>query len=505
MTNRTFLSIPQPTSVRTLVSKQKSLQRAIKTAVLPEVLLLTSYPPRECGIATYSQDLIKALNNKFEGSFALKVCALQTNDAYNQYPEEVAYTLNTNDFEQYIQLANDINDNSNIELVLIQHEFGFFHEVGEQALLQFLYRLTKPVIIVFHTVLPKPDAALQLKVKRITKACVSVVVMTRHAATILTDDYEVLAEKIEVIAHGTHLVPHLPKAVLKEKYGLTGKKVLATFGLLSSGKSIETTLDALPAVIVNQPDIIFLIIGKTHPSVKRQEGEQYRDMLKAKIAKLRLHEQVKFVDAYLPLSELLEYLQMTDIYLFTSKDPHQAVSGTFSYAMSCGCPIISTPIPHAVEVLKADTGIFIDFQSPIQLASAVNYLLSGDGLIANYSVNTLQNIAPTVWENAAIAHALLLKKVMNKSNNAHAIGESAWLELHYRVPALNLDHVKKMTTEVGIIQFSVINQPDMGSGYTLDDNARALVAICMHYEQANDEADLPLIQRYLHHTRLPTG
>ena len=472
---------------------------------LPEILFITSYPPRECGIATYSLDLIKALNNKFSNSFSLKVCALESGNPNRIYPDEVKYTLDTNDLPRYVELAQAINVDKHIEIVLVQHEFGFFPYEGEDAFLPFLYRLTKPAIIVFHTVLPHPNESLREKVREIAAACASVIVMTKNSAQVLREDYGVPPEKIAVIAHGTHLVPHLDKAYLKDKYGLTGRKVLSTFGLLSSGKGIETTLDALPAIIKINPDVIFLAIGKTHPGVIRSEGEKYRAGMEEKVAALNLQHHVKFVNRYLPLQDLLEYLQLTDIYLFTSNDPNQAVSGTFSYAMSCACPIISTPIPHAQEVLRKDTGILIDFQNPQQLADAVNRLMSDEPLRAAFSSGTLQRIAPTAWENAAIAHALLFRSIAGQTTrvngtagNTKAIFYRAEnISLQYRLPPINLAHLKKMTTDVGIIQFSKINQPDIDSGYTLDDNARALIAMCMHYELTGDEGDVEYMRTYL--------
>ena len=472
---------------------------------LPEILFITSYPPRECGIATYSLDLIKALNNKFTNSFSLKVCALESGNPNRIYPDEVKYTLDTNDLPRYVELAQAINVDEHIEIVLVQHEFGFFPYEGEDAFLPFLYRLAKPAIIVFHTVLPHPNESLREKVREIAAACASIIVMTKNSAQVLREDYDVPPEKIAVIAHGTHLVPHLDKASLKDKYGLTGRKVLSTFGLLSSGKGIETTLDALPAIIKINPDVIFLAIGKTHPGVLSSEGEKYRDGMEEKVAALNLQHHVKFVNRYLPLQDLLEYLQLTDIYLFTSNDPNQAVSGTFSYAMSCACPIISTPIPHAQEVLRKDTGILIDFQNPQQLADAVNRLMSDEPLRAAFSSGTLQRIAPTAWENAAIAHALLFRSIAGQTTrvngtagNTKAIFYRAEnISLQYRLPPINLAHLKKMTTDVGIIQFSKINQPDIDSGYTLDDNARALIAMCMHYELTGDEGDVEYMRTYL--------
>lgn len=202
-------------SFQTVISKNEK-QVQIPPVNLPGILFLTSYPPRECGIATYSQDLIKALHNKFLNSFSVQVCALESGNANHTYPDEVKYILDTNDPRQYSELAHYINDNEHIEIVLVQHEFGFFHLVGEDVFLQFLYSLTKPIIIVFHTILPRPNEALKEKVQQIMAACASVVVMTKNSAQVLIEDYSGLRQKISVITHGTHLVPHLNKTFLKK-------------------------------------------------------------------------------------------------------------------------------------------------------------------------------------------------------------------------------------------------------------------------------------------------
>jgi glycosyltransferase involved in cell wall biosynthesis len=449
------------------------------------ILFITSYPPRECGIATYSQDLIRALNNKFSRSFSIKVCALESNGTTYPYPDEVEYTLKTSEAGDYKKLALKINRDGDIKIVLIQHEFGFFHK-QDPAFQQFLNSLTKPVVIVFHTVLPHPDDKLRSKIEAIAAACESIIVMTRASAGILTADYGLPGKKISVIAHGTHLVPHLNKLFLKQKYGLKGRKVLSTFGLLSSGKSIETTLEALPAIVRESPQVIFLVLGKTHPEVVKSEGEEYREMLEEMVRHYSLQDHVRFINEYLALPDLLEYLQLTDIYLFTSSDPNQAVSGTFVYAMSCACPIISTPIPHAKELLTENTGIIIDFHNSEQLAGGVIRLLSNDALRRNISSNTLQKIVSTAWENSAVAHAMLFERIAGDE-----------IALTYNLPVINLNHLKHMTTETGIIQFSRINQPDISSGYTLDDNARALVAMCMHHKQTGEKESIPFIRKYL--------
>ena len=450
-----------------------------------EIVFITSYPPRECGIATYSQDLISALNNKFSNSLSINVCALEDGAMNYVYPAEVKYTLDTSHIGAYHDLTEKLNDDEHIQLVLIQHEFGFYKR-QENAFLQMLYGLTKPVVVVFHTVLPDPDAQLKLEVKNIVAACKSIVVMTKTSAEILMSDYGIPSQKITIIAHGTHLVPHLSEKFLKEKYGLTGKKVLTTFGLLSAGKSVETTLDALPAIIEKCPEVMFLVMGKTHPEVVKNDGEVYRKSLEQKVKELGIKDHVKFINKYMALPELLDYLQLTDIYLFTTNDPNQAVSGTFAYAMSCGCPIISTPIPHAKEVLTKDTGIIFDFRNSKQLAEAAIKLLGDYPLRKSIITNTLQKIVSTAWENSAVAHAKLFQFMTGNK-----------IELHYNLPAINLKHIQAMTTDVGIIQFSKINQPDIKSGYTLDDNARALVATCMSFKLSGEKERINEIRKYL--------
>ena len=452
---------------------------------LPEILFITTFPPRECGIATYSQDLIKSLNNKFKDSFKIKICALESKNEKHRYPDSIKYILNTDQPNAFNILAKKINANKSIQMVLLQHEFGLFKK-NEEDLRAFIDTLLKPVIIAFHTVLPNPNDLLKANVQEMAKLAHSMIVMTHSACKILETEYGVSPEKITVIAHGTHLVPHSDKYLLKKKYNLSGKKVLSTFGLLSSGKSIETTLDAMPNIIKANSDVLFLIIGKTHPSVVKEEGEKYRKMLEKKIKKLKLENHVLFVNAFVPLNQLLDFLQLTDIYLFTSNDPNQAVSGTFSYAISCGCPIISTPIPHAREVLSNKSGIIIDFGDSKHLAKAVNHLFSNDEARKTISTNALHKIAPAAWENSAIAHALLFEKIGDEN-----------LHLQYKIPEINLQHIKKLTTHFGMIQFSIINQPDINSGYTIDDNARAMVAMCEHFELTKDKENLEYIKIYL--------
>lgn len=452
---------------------------------LPEILFITSYPPRECGIATYSQDLKKAIGEKFGSSFSLKICALETPGASHHYPEEVKYVLQASDLTSYEDIAAKLNLDDNLCLVFIQHEFGLFGGDYGHYLLALLCLLNKPVITTFHTILPAPDAERKRIVEAIALNSVSVVVMTLNSATILEKEYDVAPEKISIIPHGTHLVSSFDHTEKAARHHLGNRMVLTTFGLLSPGKSIETALEAMPRIVEKFPNVLYLIIGKTHPGVVAREGEQYRNMLEQKVLDLGLQGHVRFINKYLPLVDLLGYLQRTDIYLFTSKDPYQAVSGTFAYAMGCGCPVVSTPIPHAKELLKG-AGVIIDFQRADQLADVTVKLLSDKGLMREMKLNALHKIRPTAWPNAALAHVELIEKYsVNK------------IKLRYNLPPVLLAHMKKLTTAAGIIQFSKLSAPDIQSGYTLDDNARALIAVCKYYGITGDETILSLIETYV--------
>jgi glycosyltransferase involved in cell wall biosynthesis len=479
----TDLTLYRSTS-RSVFMRDLHPEKIRSQTVLPEILFVTSFPPRECGIATYSQDLLNALNNQFVNSFTCSVCALESATEQHSYKQEPKFILNTDQRNSFVKTAFQINKDDQIKLVVMQHEFGFFAK-NEDEFTNLFSAITKPVVFVFHTVLPGPDEQLKLKVQRMSVIASSVIVMTENAATILSNEYDVPEFKITVIPHGTHLVPPLNRDEIKSKYQLSDKTVLSTFGLLSSSKSIETTLDALPEVIKTHPDVLFLVLGKTHPTIVKNEGEIYRESLEKKVKDLKLERHVRFVNEYLQLPSLLEYLQLSDIYLFTSKDPNQAVSGTFSYAVSCGCPVISTPIPHAREVLSNNNGIIVDFENAGQLSAAILTLLNNDQLRAEISINSFHKMASTAWQNSAIAHALLFERL---TENA--------FRLNYKVPAVNFSHIKKMTTNFGMIQFSKLSTPDLHSGFTLDDNARALIAVCKHYSMFGNEDDLALIVKY---------
>jgi len=450
-----------------------------------EILFITSFPPRKCGIATYSQDLIHAIEDKYVEGYSIKVCALQNRDVPLDYPDQVKYILNTWIREDYTELAEEINLDKNLRIIYLQHEFGLFGGELGSYLIDFLKKVEVPVVTTFHTIIPTPSDERKSIVREITKLSSKVIVMTRLSLDILVSDYKIALPKIKVIQHGTHLIKP-QKHARKQDIPFPNRIILSTFGLISEGKSIETALEALPRIVGQFPSVLYLIIGKTHPEVLENEGEKYRDFLLNKVEQLNLEDHVLFVNKYLSLKILLEYLQRTDIYLFTSKDPQQAVSGTLAYAMSAGCPIISTPIPHSIEFLDG-AGINFDFQNSDQLADAALLMLSNPTMMDEMHMNALHKISPTIWQNSAIAHIEIAVSLLKKKH----------FSPNYLHPPINLQHIKRLTTDFGIIQFSNIDLPDRSSAYTIDDNARALIALTRNFQLTGDLEDLHLINTYL--------
>jgi len=452
---------------------------------LPEIVVLTTYPPRECGIATYTHDLIHAIQTTYEANFTLKICALENAKETYNYPIKPAYRLITDQKSSYKALAKELAENPQIKLVLIQHEFGLF-ESGKEAFEEFIQNVNQAIVFVFHTVLPRPNPELQASVISYAQHAAAIIVMTQNSSQILQDDYNIDGDKIQVIPHGTHLISHSNKTQLKAKYELQNRIILSTFGFIGSNKSIETSLNALPEIIKHYPQVLFLIIGKTHPNTFAKDGEKYRDYLKDIIEKKGLQDHIKWVNNYLPTTALLDFLSLTDVYLFTSNDPNQAVSGTFSYAIGSGCPIVSTCIPQVTEVLNEDMGIIIDFNQSDQLSQAVIHLLDDEPKREQMRINSLQMMAISAWENSAIQHGNLFAKTCPGKFN-----------LQFSWPKINLLHVHKMTTEFGMLQFAKINEPDFHSGYTIDDNARALIVMVNQYTVSKNIQDLKSIQVYL--------
>lgn len=448
-----------------------------------KIIFLSTYPPTHCGIATYTQDTIHAIEKIYNKSIRCEVCEITfAGEARN----DSAYHLPSKLRRAYVEVASKINLDAEVKLVHIQHEFGLFGGQYGDYLLDFLKELKKPIAYTFHTVLPKPNDDLKAIVKLLCTYSNAIFVMTNKSKRILIEDYQINADDIAFVPHGTHLVDYETTLKAKKRFNFEDRIVLSTFGLLGEGKSIETGLKALPLIVEKFPNALYLILGKTHPNTIIDNVDSYRNSLIQLVSELKLEDNVLFVNEYLEVNQLLNYLKATDVYLFTSKDPNQAVSGTFSYAMSCACPIVASKIPHTLECLTSDVGILVDIKDVNQFAAATIKLLSDKNLRDQMALNAYAKTTKTSWENTAIKHVNIYKGIANN------LGK---IKISY--PAIKMDHQKTMTTERGMIQFCKISEPDLESGYTLDDNSRALISICKHYQLKGDITDIFYMKTYL--------
>ncbi len=452
-----------------------------------QIVFLSTFPPRECGIASFTQDLANSFNDLFAPHIESKVVAMNVDEVSgNNYPNKVIYTISQNRRDQYRAIARQLNDLPQVKIVSIQHEFGIFGGDWGEYVLEFAEELTKPLIITFHTVLPKPKKKMLLLVRALGVRAEKVTVMTKRSKHILEKIYGIPAEKIAVIPHGIHSGTFIATKTAKATLGLSQYKTLSSFGLLGRGKGLEYAIEALPKIAAKYPNVRLLILGATHPVVLRQSGEEYRNFLKQKVSALGMNEYVRFYDKYLSLRELLMFLRATDIYLAVSQNPDQAVSGTLSYALGAGRPVIATAFAQAQEDITHDVGRLVNFKESKGIMKATLELLDHEELRVAMGRSAYFKTRPMVWPNVVIAYMKLFS----------ALAPELRAEAKH-LPKIKLGHIVRMTTDVGILQFSKLSQPNPSSGYTVDDNARALIAMVSYYTRYKSPIALKLATIYL--------
>lgn len=370
-----------------------------------------TYPPRECGIATFTQDLANAVDTAGSGVIDVKVIAMNAPGQKINYPPEVISTINHESTEDFVKAAFLVNSMKNVACVSLQHEYGIYGPIWGEKVLEFLKHVTKPVITTLHTVLSEPDKLMKDVTQAIITHSNKVVVMTNHSKELILQTYICDEDKILVIPHGIHFVPFVDPEVGKQKIGFEGAITLSTFGLLSRGKGIEYVIESLPPVVKKYPNVKYLLIGETHPVVKRKEGgDFYRDELKEQVKKLKLEEHVVFVDKYLEVKELLDYLKATDIYVSTSLNPEQSVSGTFSYAIGTGRAIVSTRFAQAKEFVTPDIGKTVEFKSPEAYTKAFLEMLANFDKLQGMHEKAYRKTRHMVWENVGRDYLDILLK-----------------------------------------------------------------------------------------------
>ena len=451
------------------------------------IAYIGTFPPRECGIATFTKDLIMAMEDKFSPSIKSKIIVMNNQENFIDYDnnKDVLFEIHDENISSYIEVAKKVNKIEKIKLINIQHEFGIFGGENGKYLLHFIKHIKKPFVITFHSVIPNPADKLKDSVKKLTQKASGVVVLTQKGIEILQNDYDV-DNNIVVIPHGTPNVIFQPSKQKKAEMGLNARTVLSTFGLINSGKGFEYVLDALPEVVKKFPEVIYLIIGATHPNIKKKEGESYREFLKNKIDDLKLGNNVKFINKYLTLEELVNHLLATDIYISSGLNPDQIVSGTLAYAMACGRVVVSTPFIHAKDIATPERGFLVKFKDSKSYQNALIRVLSNKALKEKMAKNAYAYTRHFTWPNVAIAYYNLFKKIVPQ------LKTYTW-----SLPEIKFDYINKLTDDFGIIQFANHVTPDPNSGYTLDDNARALFMSTLHYNLFQEDSSIKLIETYL--------
>lgn len=382
---------------------------SLLTADEEELAYVSTYPPRECGIATFTKDLINAVDGLHEFKSAIVIAINEKETIYN-YDRRVKCQIERDSSDDYVQAARYVNS-SNADLVNLQHEFGLFGGDWGEYVNLFLENLQKPVVTTLHTIAPDFELKAQTTMKRIGYHSAAIVVITKTALQLL-ENYGIRREKINVIPHGCPDVPFVASEKVKPSLGVDGRIVLSTFGLINRGKGIEYAIQALPSIVDKEPRVLYIIIGETHPEVRKIEGERYRMKLMRLVDEIQLKEHVRFHNRFLSKPELIKYLQATDIYISPHIDPNQISSGTLVYALGTGRAIISTPYLHAKEVLANGRGLLCRFKNPDSITESIDTLLKDKRLRRNMEKKAYEYSRRFVWSNVAKRYAKLFKRVL---------------------------------------------------------------------------------------------
>jgi glycosyltransferase involved in cell wall biosynthesis len=483
-----------------------SLPIALKASSLPlpsRIAVIGNYLPRECGIATFTTDLCTALAAEY-GEGRLFAIPVNDPDSSYDYPEQVRLELTQEDIASYERAADFLNFNSN-DLVCLQHEYGIYGGAAGGYILALLRRLKMPLVTTLHTVLRQPDANQRIVLEEIAQLSDRMIVMSELAAQLLREVYAVPGGKIDVIPHGVPEMTFMDPNYFKDKFGTEGKSVLLTFGLLSPNKGIENVIRALPAILAQHPNVVYIVSGVTHPHIRKREGERYREELQALAEQLGVSSHLILNNRFVSTEELVEHVGAADIYITPYRQEAQIVSGTLAIALGAGKAIISTPYWYAKELLAEKRGVIVPFDNPDAIAKAVVALLENDAERHAMRKRAYLHSRGTTWPTTARAYMATFQRARFERSlrPRPAQPDDAVLELidpMDHLPVLNTGHLLTMTDDTGMLQHAIFSLPNTREGYTADDNARALIVSTLLDERPGfeyGEEHLSLSRRYL--------
>jgi len=446
------------------------------------ICFIGNYLPRRCGIATFTTDISEAIATEFPATSCIAGAVNDRPEGY-EYPARVRFAIDQDDPDSYARAADFLHIN-NVEVVSVQHEFGIYGGAAGAHLLEFLERLKKPVVITLHTVLQSPNEDQMRVMRELDRLSSRMVVMAERGLQLLQDVYGVAAEKIDLIPHGVIDMPFVDSNFYKDIFDAEGKTVLLTFGLLSPNKGIETAIRALPGILEQNPDVVYLIVGATHPHLLAREGEMYRDSLKHLAVTLGVADNVAFHNRFVSVEELKEFIGGSDIYITPYLNEEQITSGTLAYAFGAGKAVVSTPYWHARELLADGKGVLVPFSDSAAIAQAVNELLAHPTRMTAMRKRAWKEGRRMTWQEVARRYMQSFDRARESQSAVAAVpateaGPAPALD----IPALNLDHLYRMTDHTGIFQHAIYNVPNYHEAYCTDDNARAFIYTILHHEE----------------------
>ena len=463
-----------------------------------EIIFIGNYLPRQCGIATFTYDLCQAVVAAAGSSYRCGVVAMNDILEGYRYDETVRFEVREAALGNYRQAAEFVNI-SNAAVVCLQHEYGIFGGRSGSHVLETLRRLRRPVVTTLHTVLRDPTEDQRLVLTEICRLSSKMIVMDERAKGFLHDVYDVPEEKISLVHHGIPDVPFIDPAFYKDKFGVEGRELLLTFGLLSPGKGIEYVIRALPDVVAKHPGLVFMIVGATHPHVRRESGEEYRNSLHTLARELGVEKNVAFQNRFVELSELCEFLGAADVYVTPYLSETQIVSGTLAYALGTGNAVISTPYWYAQEMLADGRGRLVPFRDSEAISREVLDLLGHDLQRDMIRKAAYQHSRQMLWPEVARQYLEAFEEAQERPHHPFlvAAARTSADTAPHELPEIDLRHLRTLTDDTGLFQHAIYSTADRRHGYTTDDNARGLIATAMYWHQTRDETVLPLLQRYL--------
>ena len=464
---------------------------------IKSVALIGSYLPRQCGIATFTADLASAILENNPGIDCSIVAMNDRREGY-EYPDTVTFQISQDKLNDY-RLAADFLNLRNPAVVCLQHEYGIFGGQRGSFIIELAQNLKSPLLTTLHTVLREPLAEERKIIVQLSKLSAGLVVMSEHAADFLRDIYQVPERKITLIHHGIPDVPFLDPDPCKRKIAADDKIVILTFGLLSPRKGIEFMIDALPEIVASHPEILYFVVGVTHPHCRAESGEDYRLSLYHRAKELGVGDNIVFHDRFLERSELLEMIRAADIYVSPYLNEAQIVSGTLAYAVGAGKAVVSTPYWHAQEMLADGRGRLVPFKDHQALAHEINQLLDYPEERLKLRRAAYAYARPMVMQQMGRHYLELFSQAKALHARARDLPALDTLSQHdQRLPQINLRHLRSMTDYTGVLQHATFTVPNRAHGYCVDDNARALiVAVRAHDLDRTDTSLTELSSIYL--------